>query len=163
MRESSFVCCCLRMSTFWVNYSVSVIYCSNPALLWVSGRSPYACMQPIFSGCFQRWLCFHTTILYLSIFISENISQHLFSYCSSSYGLWKNYNPTHVTSSPQHPPPLHGASSQGSAWSNASLLRTSWNCATFICYDWQTNKGNISVTPKWLQRETKQLSVKTLF
>lgn len=24
MRESSFVCCCLRMSTFWVNYSVSV-------------------------------------------------------------------------------------------------------------------------------------------
>lgn len=104
MRESSFVCCCLRMSTFWVNYSVSVIYCSNPALLWVSGRSPYACMQPIFSGCFQRWLCFHTTILYLSIFISENISQHLFSYCSSSYGLWKNYNPTHVTSSPQHPP-----------------------------------------------------------
>lgn len=168
MRESSFVCCCLRMSTFRVNYSVSVtvslltfiapiqLCCES-----VVGHHMHVCSLYFLDVFRDDYAFIQQYYIYPSSY-QKTFHSIYYSYCSSSYGLWKNYNPTHVTSSPQHPP-IHGASSQGSVWSNASLLRTSWNCATFICYDWQTNKGNISVTPKWLLRETKQLSVKTLF
>lgn len=170
MRESSFVCCCLHMSTFWVNYSVSVtvslltfiapiqLCCESVvghhmhvcSLYFLDVfRDDYAFIQQyyIYPSSYQKTfhsIYFHTALLHMGC--EKITTQHMLH---------------HLHSTP--PPPLHGASSQGSAWSNASLLRTSWNCATFICYDWQTNKGNISVTPKWLQRETKQLSVKTLF
>lgn len=167
MRESSFVCCCLRMSTFWVNYSVSLtvslltfiapiqLCCESVvghhmhvcSLYFLDVfRDDYAFIQQyyIYPSSYQKTfhsIYFHTALLHMGC--EKITTQHMLHHPHST------------------PPPSMELLPK--ALSEVTQRRTSWNCATFICYDWQTNKGNISVTPKWLLRETKQLSVKTLF
>lgn len=125
MRESSFVCCCLRMSTFWVNYSVSLtvslltfiapiqLCCESVvghhmhvcSLYFLDVfRDDYAFIQQyyIYPSSYQKTfhsIYFHTALLHMGC---EKITTQ------------------HMLHHPHSTPPLHGASSQGSVWSNAT-------------------------------------------